>query len=191
MNPEEFKKRWLPDKNLKWMVFDQKELAKSPLKEATKLFLKNGFPKSAAPFLGFGSIDNDKKFYNIYDYFRESYKDLNEKTKHYWIFGSDGCGDIICFDTANEDRILILNHESDFEIMNTLNRSVAELAQCLLFFKEFIQQIRTELGDGAFQKNKYTPSHVNDLKQRFLSINPNIFIESSFWEDEINRLIPR
>ena len=29
MNPEEFKKRWLPDKNLKWMVFDQKELAKA------------------------------------------------------------------------------------------------------------------------------------------------------------------
>ena len=43
MNPEEFKKRWSPDKYLKWMKFNQKELTKSPLKEATKLFLKNGF----------------------------------------------------------------------------------------------------------------------------------------------------
>jgi SUKH-4 immunity protein len=188
MNPEEFKQKWSPDKLNNWLEFDENELAKSPLKEETKLFLKNGFPRGAAPFLGFGMIDSDNKFHNIYDYYQESYEELDKKTKNYWIFGSDGNGDLICFDTSRGDRILLLSHDSVFEIIDEINISVAELAQCLLFFKEFIQQIRTELGDDAFMKVKYSTSHVLDLRQRFLSINPNIFIQSSFWNNAIERL---
>lgn len=154
------------------------------------MFLKNGFPRSGAPFLSFGWLSYNDKFNNIYDYYSK-YMELDEETKNFWIFGSDGGGNPICFDTSNEDRLVLLDHESGFEMIDELNVNIKELAQCLLFYKEFIQQIQNELGEDAYIEEKYTNTHVNTLKEKFLSINLQIFNRSGFWDSSVNGLLDK
>ena len=46
MNPSEFKVKWSPDNLLnRWSDFDSKEIAKLPVSEETKNWLKEGFPE--------------------------------------------------------------------------------------------------------------------------------------------------
>lgn len=184
MTPETFKNRWSPDELNPWMAYDPVELEKSPLQPETKTFLKYGFPLDAAPWLRF-IWENT----SLYDFYKRDVEDIDEDTKNYSYLGSDGEGNPICFDLLNKDRVILLDHEMGFEIMDVLNNSIEELAHCLLIYKDFFKKIQNELGEDAFLESKFTVAHVNELKEQFLTINSNIFNESSFWNHEIQALL--
>ena len=188
MKPQEFKEKWLAHLVGGWADLDADELAKSPLQEKTKLFLKDGFPDSAAPFLDFGWQSNGGKFENIFDCYAKYGYELDFETKKYWILGYDGEGNPICFDISKNDEIVVLDHEIEFELFHVINSSIEELAACLLCYRDFIEKIQADFGEEAFIERKFTIAYLEALKNEFLEINPNIFLESSFWDSEIENL---
>ncbi|WP_439696419.1 hypothetical protein ACFGVS_27605 [Mucilaginibacter sp. AW1-7] len=183
---EEFKKSWEPDKFSKWEIFELSEIDKAPINDLTKAFLKFGFPQSAAPFLDFGWSVYDGKFVDIKSCYSEL--NLNKITESYWLFGSDGNGNPICFDVSRDDKIILLDHEQDFEIITVMNKDISELAACLLLYKNFVKRVQDENGEDAFLNSDFSPAQIADLKDEFKKLNANIFKESGFWRTEINSL---
>ena len=112
MNPIEFKKVWMKDDSERWTEFPIEQVDKSNLNKETKEFLKVGFPEDSAPFLGFGLRSYDWEFNNIKDYYDDD--ELDDKTKDYWIFGSDNSGNPICIDSSDNDKLVLLDHEQGF-----------------------------------------------------------------------------
>ena len=186
MNPIEFKKIWMKDDSERWTEFPIEQIQKPNLNDNTKEFLKIGFPEDAAPFLGFGLRSYDWEFNNIYDYYSDY--DLDLKTKNYWIFGSDNNGNPICIDSSNNDKLVLLDHEQDFEVITNMNKNISELASSLLLFSSFIDRVNLEFGDDGFYDSKFTQDHLIELESEFKQLNPNYYIESSFWDSEIENL---
>lgn len=186
MTPTEFKLKWIKDKSERWTKFDSSELKKSEINESTCEFLEIGFPEDAAPYLGFGLRSYDWKFNNILDYYE--YDDLDADTKFYWILGSDNSGNPICIDTSQNDRIILLDHEQGFEIIDTINKNIEELANYLLIYRNFIEEVNYKYGEDGFFDSKFTKMDLNELEEKFKSLNPNHYLESSFWSVEIENL---
>lgn len=183
MSPTEFKNIWLKNDFGTWAEFPREQLENSTLNNSTKEFLKVGFPENAAPFLNFGLINYDNEFFNIYDYFSDYELDIN--TKNYWIIGSENSGNTICVDTSQNDKIIIVDHEQDFELIEIINLNISELSKSLLLFRNFIEDVKTELGKDGFIESMYSLEHVQKLEEQF-SLNG---INSSFWNTEIDNLI--
>jgi hypothetical protein len=186
MTPIEFKELWLPDTHSKWIEFDILEIEKAPINDLTKSFLKIGFPEGPAPYLDFGWLSQNNKFYSIYDYYSK-FK-LTNLAQNYWMFGSDGNGNPICFDVSANDRIVLLDHEQNFEIIDKMNANIAELAAYLLLYKDFVTSIRNKNKGGSFTDSDISEAQLLNLKEGFKLINNNIFKESGFWRSEINSL---
>lgn len=191
MDTKMFKVAWNLHEMERWAEFSQVELNKSPLKERTKLFLKNGFPEDAAPFLNFGWKSYKDKFFNVYSYYSLYDVELEEDTKHYWILGSDGGGNPICFDVLNNDRLVLLDHEIGFEIMYQINSSIMEFAECLLAYRKFVKQVQKKFGQSAYIKSNYTIEFVEQLKNNFSKINSHLFDENYFWKSAVGNLESR
>lgn len=179
MKPEEFKQLWITRDNDTWVEFSIDELNKAPITNLTKQFLSIGFPEGAAPCLGFGWRSNNWKFDNI----ANEYFEGDTSMAHYWMFGSDGSGNPICFDTSKEDLIVLLDHEENFEPIEHLNNNILELAQCLLSYKRFVNIVLTENEDWPSTK-----AQVLKLEADLKEVNGNIFKESDFWRSEIHLL---
>ena len=166
MTPKEFKTKWNPDEISGWIEHD---LSNINFNTKTMKFLKNGLPENVAPYLSFDpkvEIFNDG-LYGI---------------------GSDGAGNPIAIDSKNNDIIVLLDHELGFKPIQKINKNVIELSKCLLEFKTFIEQINFEFGEDGFYESKFTERHISELKKQFKKINPNMFSESEFWENEFENL---
>lgn len=186
MNLTEFKNLWTTNNSETWISFPIHQVEKSNLNEKTKEKLKFGLPHYAAPFLSFGITDYDLEFNTIHHFYDDNH--LDKKTKDYWVFGSDGNGNPICFDTGSNDKIVLLDHEQGFEIIEDINKDISELVSALWLYKEFIEKINSEFGDDGFFDSKFTEQHLSELEYSFKSLNPNYHIEASFWYNEIKNL---
>ena len=69
-----------------------------------------------------------------------------------------------------------------------MNTSISELASSLLLFRDFIEKINNEFGEDGFFESMFTEKHLNDLENEFEKLNSNYYIESSFWDTEIENL---
>ncbi|WP_040279026.1 hypothetical protein [Psychroserpens damuponensis] len=183
---QDLKSKWIQSELDEWTEFNAIQLQNTPFTTDTKGVLINGFPKYAAPFLSFDLENYDCKFQTINAYY--SGYTLNPKTKHYWFFGSDENGNPICIDSNSNDKIILLDHEQEFEPIQTINNNVLELFACLLEYKHFIDLINSQFGKDGFFDLKYTTKHVNELQKKLERINLNIFEDSNFWRSEINLL---
>ncbi|PCH74995.1 MAG: hypothetical protein COB98_09545 [Flavobacteriaceae bacterium] len=186
MNPIEFKKLWKANNSERWVKFPSDQVEKSSLNERTKEFLKIGFPEDAAPFLEFGLRSYDWEFNTIQGYYDDY--DLDCKAKNYWIFGSDNSGNPICIDSSDNDKLVLLDHEQGFEFMENMNKNISELASSILLFRNFIEKINKEFGEDGFFESMFTEKHLTKLENEFKELNPNYYIESSFWSTEIENL---
>ena len=186
MTADEFKKLWDPGKFHRWADLEVAEIEKAPLSVLTKDFLRAGFPEDAAPFLNFGWRSHKGKFYNIAELYPE-YTDINS-AKNYWIIGSDGAGNPICFDVSQNDRIVLLDHEQRFEVICVMNSNIEELAACLLLYKNFISKIQKANDQSTDSESNFSMAELSQLKGEFKQISNNIFEESEFWQSGIDAL---
>src|SRR5690606_3948608 len=109
MTATEFKTQWaMREDNLQ--PISLKNLEGLNLKQSTIDFLTiSGLPADAAPFLSFAK-DTDDGYYRI-AILPEHYDDLDESFDSYVVIGSDGAGNPIAIDTADQDKIVWLDHE--------------------------------------------------------------------------------
>lgn len=149
----------------------------------TFVFLTNwGLPSDAAPFLGFGEVQEGKlltpnqilqiDFYGLDDYL---------------MFGSNGSGDPICIDVVKQSEVVYLNHDNYFERI-FINKSIMQLALCLIRYRDFILSL-IDITSAAYAKRKFSDDEFLQLKRNFLDIDKSYLIGNSFWTAELDVLL--
>ena len=72
--------------------------------------------------------------------------------------------------------------------METMNKNIAELASSILLYRNFVEKTNKEFGEDGFFESQFTEKHLTELENEFKKLNPNYYIESSFWDNEIENL---
>ena len=181
MTPEEFIEKWGNGEKLNPVNYER--LKSLNLSKETTDFLKiAGLPYSASPFLSFtkdtptNGIDTLSKVYG-----------LDNQYDKFIMIGSDGSGNPIVIDISKSENIVLLDHESEFCIIELINSSINNLGACLLYYRNFIQQIIAENGDDAFLEANFTDSQYNILRDQINSNEQSL--KYSFWHKELRNLI--
>ncbi|QXV65473.1 hypothetical protein INP83_20790 [Mucilaginibacter sp. 21P] len=189
MNSSEFKSAWLSSgfnpQIDSWLEFDKFQIEQSTVNKHTKLFLQAGFPDSAAPFLNFDGLSKGK-FLTLTQMFPRFFK--NERSKSFWMLGTDGGGNLIAIDDSNDDKIVLLDHEQNFELIDIINENIEQLAQCLLLYRNFVNDVLEKNGEGAYLDGNYTKEQLLKLIQGFNTVDSDILKRSGFWKSQIATL---
>jgi hypothetical protein len=180
ISAEEFRTQWNAGGGSKLITFHPKALA--PLKipvDAKEFLTRAGLPESAPPFLTF---DYDRTSF-VVPKMTETWT-LPAEFARYRQIGETGNEDPICLDEESNGMVVCLNHEGDFERV-FINSSVAQLAECLLVFRELVKKAQAERGSGAFL-NGDVPEHVIDwAKKEFARIDELSIFGDAMWEDAL------
>jgi len=187
MNPSEFEAAWTAaEQNLQPIPLQT--LSRFELDKETVDFLsQSGLPSDAAPFLSFvGDIHpNDK--YSAISFLTEWFGFLEPQYRKYVVIGSDGGGDVIAINTANNFVIEWLDHE-DYFSSRFMNSSINQLANCLLCYRDFVKAMNAgktldECFDTEFTDGQFDALHdiLEGIDQRA--------VRDGFWKDELDLLL--
>ncbi len=97
-----------------------------------------------------------------------------KRLESYLMLGSGGGGNPVCLDTANQERIVFLNHERNFSMAEFVNSGIPQLAQCMLAYQELVEEFQHEHGDGEegeLYEGNVPESQVLKTIDRFRSID--------------------
>jgi hypothetical protein len=141
--------------------------------------IKAGLPEEAAPFLSFGPQGSKGWFPNVSTLFQ-----LTDEYSVYRVIGCNGSGDPICIDESENGVIILLHHDEDFRQI-FLNSSIPQLAESLLYYREFVNYIIQEKGENAYLEGDI-PLDVKAQTIRDITQNDKMAMKSgSFWAIEL------
>jgi hypothetical protein len=175
IKPEDFKRLWQIDVKSKLYSFsdDSVGLLNIPF-EAKKFLVEAGLPEEAAPLLTFGVISK-KPLELASDVFG-----LPKGFSRYYIIGSNGSGDPICIDEANEGAIVLLNHDCKFKSV-FVNTSVMQIAESLLAYRDLVNDAIKENGTDAYLDWNIPICLLEQTKSVIQKIDPVALEKETFW----------
>jgi hypothetical protein len=179
LSPDEFVRRWGEDEPLSAAPEDRLHGCSLP-PDARRFLAEAGLPKSAAPYLTF-SLDSDSGLTPVH----LIWTCLEEGYSRFRMIGQTGFGDPICLDEANESRVVYLNHDDEFNLVS-VNSSVAQLAHCLLLFREFVTRVREAGGDDAFLDGRFPEDCWAWICDQFKAVDDPALDEGAFWATELH-----
>jgi hypothetical protein len=195
VEPSEFVTRWtnlprrpgLPPGEL---VTTPPGEAAAPLSTSSRRFLAEaGLPAHAAPCLRFdGFAEGLKPVYEVYGGPADSGEDERERLKPYLLLGHDVGGDAICVDIANQGRIVWLEHEG-LRLLQFVNSSIPQLAECLLLYAEMIQAYEEEYGSDA-DLDDLPPALVQQTAERLRAVDRRAMDDGCFWHQVVQGRYP-
>jgi len=178
MNTQQIKTYWM-DQDTKLSSYKPFQLSNSRLLKSTIDFLVDcGLPDSCAPCLSFDEcyfmeIPTPNQVFDI---------DIAELNDYLWI-GSNGSGDPVCIDLLNNNEIVYLNHDNDFERV-FMNSNVITLSKCLMVYSNFIEKINATNVSNWLDRN-YSDEVVEQLKQELSEVDPRCIEENTMWSMEL------
>ena len=182
MTQEQFRQTWTSyEDNLS--PLSPESLVGLNLKPETASFLTNvGLPSDAAPFLSF--VQNNADIYNTINKLTQYYDFLEPDFEKYVVIGSCSDGDIIAVNTEDNDIVVWLDHEDYFSSL-FFNSSINSLAECLLIYRDFIQNILRENGEDAYINSEFTDEQFDSLKQKLSAADFKAITEDGFWKSSL------
>lgn len=183
MRPEEFKSIWTSTGDT-LSPLTESRLTGLNLKLNTIEFLtKSGLPVDAAPFLTFADNSADK--YKGIIRLTDQFEFLEEEFKKWIVIGSCSDGDPIAINAKNDDQIDWLDHDNYFE-PGFFNSSIEALADCLVIYRQFIQDIQKENGEDAYLNGDFSDIQFESLKSKLLQADSKALIGNGFWKAELD-----
>jgi len=182
ITPETFKSGWQRvDENL--IACAREQVEGLGFREDTMHFLRvAGLPDDAAPFLSFGYLA-EGRLRGVDDIFK-----VRESLSRYKAIGFDGNGSPICIDVGQGDRIFCLDHDQDFEAV-FVNASVHQLAETLLAYRDFVEEVLAGNGRQAGVDETFTDAQLGRLKAQIASIDAEAGQPGGFWNHEMQILL--
>lgn len=168
MKPQEFAAAWTVDGD-ELAVFDAAAVDALDVTHETKEFLRVGLPSDAAPFLCFGPRSG-ARLQSASEEF-----ELADTFSRYRIIGFNNYGDPICVDEG-DGSIIYLNHDDEFGWIY-MNRSVAQLAESLVVFRDYVCQVNAAQPAQRSEVVAATIAHMAE-------IDPS-GIEEGQWRTEV------
>ncbi len=200
ISPEEFKRLWDEGYSL-LNAYDKTIIENLPFRDFTKEFLiQAGLPESCAPGLSF----DQRVYYEGIKNIKAAYELENDDFAHYFVIGSaDNVS--ICINVDENDQIFQIDfhhfytvdlkedtdyHEEYVPIM-FMNSSIGHLANCLLIYKKFIDEVRLDRNDEAYYHILFTEDELTRLREKLLEADQFCLREKSFWWFELALLANR
>ena len=185
LTPTQFTERW--NEPLAKLDLSDAVDAKLP-QQAITFLVEAGLPFGCAPFLSFGPFTGGLKY--IDGVFNFSPKRLNPQEKDrlsmYPMIGFDGEGSPICVDIARSGRVVILDHDADFQPVLFVNSTVPQLAECLLIYRTLVEVILAENGEAALMDGNIPEYAKPEAVAQMTLADPDAMNPDCFWLYEIN-----
>ena len=160
------------------------QLSNPRLSKATIDFLITcGLPESCAPGLSFDNY-NELTIPTPNEVFKIDNDELND----FLMIGSNGSGDPVCIDSKNENEIVYLNHDNDFEKI-FMNSSAQKLAECIIRYSEFNASLNARFENNAFLKRKFSDEEFSQVCSDFNQIDDRSLQENACWKQELDCLL--
>lgn len=188
MTPEEFKNSWR-DTDQPLSPISPVRLFSFNMLPATNAFLvKSGLPVYASPLISFAE-DSDDIFYGIAKFTVQfNVGEQQETFEKYIVIGSCHDGDVIVVNTANKDVIELLDHEDDFK-PKFFNTSINHLADFLIIYRDFEDDIMKEQGEEGIRNSLFTDTQFETLKERMRAADERALTEAGFWKEELESIL--
>jgi hypothetical protein len=169
------------DKELYGLVNYDKEIINSfDFDDDTKIFLMEaGLPESCPPYLTFKSSADGGGLRMT-----DKYEGVDLSFSKSIFLGFMGNGNPICLNEISGKVIYIDYTENNKEVF--VNSSLQQLAESLLVYIDFINEIKKENGRKAFAERKASASSLNMICKRILAVDNIALDEDSFWHEEIS-----
>ena len=181
MTPTELQTKW-NDGHDELVAVPETALSDLKLTADCKAFLiEAGLPQEAAPFLSFDAAGSGRL---------ESVADaygLGPELRKYIMIGSDGAGNPICLDLADSAAIVCLDHEAGF-LPIRMNRSVSQLAEVLLAYRQMVRDTSTRNGDDAFLDGNIPRDLRDRLEADLRQIDSECLQTDRFWANELQTI---
>ncbi len=146
-------------------------------------FLRDaGLPDDAAPFLSFGYLA-EGRLRGVDEIFK-----VRESLSGYKAIGFDGNGCPVCIEAGQGDRIVCLDHDQDFEAV-FVNASVAQLAETLLAYRDFVEEVLAGNGRQAGFDETFTDAQFGRLERQIAAIDGQAAQPGGFWNRELQTLL--
>lgn len=193
ISPEEFSRQWFEasdefDEGLVILKETSKHL--SEVSQSSLDFLsKAGLPSSAAPFLSFDCIAK-KGLQKVFDTFgtKSDYsEECQRRLSSFLIIGYDGAGNPIAIDTDNACRIVMLDHEDNFNSIMFLNSSIPHLAEFLVSLRNMVDDFINS-GRPRDQNGEIPIDLKEELFQDLNKIDSIALETDGWWRTEIGML---
>ena len=101
------------------------------------------------------------------------------------MIGSCSDGDPIAVNVEQDDQIDWLDHDNYFE-PGFFNSSIEALADCLVIYRQFIQDIQRENGEDAYLNGDFSDSKFESLKNKLLKADSNALVDNGFWKEQLD-----
>jgi len=182
MEIEQIKKYWKDSEKELYTYFPSK-IDNNLFNNDTLNYLTTcGFPADCAPYLRFSEVKQ-----NTLQTPNHLYEIDIKELETYLIFGGNGSGDPLCIDRSNNDRIVYLNHDNDFEPI-FINESILKFATSLIKYRDFVKSL-VEIKQDSIIRRKFSKTEFEELQITFNKIDPKSLIENSFWGSELDNLV--
>ncbi len=185
MRPQDFINQWNApgfDESSRLNVYSALSLQTLPIPPESLEFLTlAGLPDSAAPFLSFGA-SHTHTLPSVADTWSQP-PDFDR----FRIIGSNSSGDPICIDLLTNAAVVYLNHDDAFDRI-FMNTSVDRLAECLLAFRELVNQTNARNGAEAYLSGNVPKDILQRCIHRLTSTAPSAMAPGCSWRDEIQGL---
>ncbi len=186
MTPLEFKNKWTTDTDTLFPLSIDR-LQNLNLRQTTIDFLNEaGLPDNVAPYLSL--VKDTSDLFDGINKLTKQYDFLEKEYEKFVVIGADGSGNPLAIDTAEGDKIVWLDHEDMFS-SRYVNRSISELAETLLIYRDFISEILRDNGEDAYLDSNFTDTQFEALKQKINLVDSQALIEDGFWKDELEMLL--
>jgi len=182
MTPDEFRRLWRPTGDSRLMLYPAGALADVLVPDATKQFLSQvGLPNSAAPFLSFG-CSKSGTLSRVSEKWRQG-----PAFDRYRIIGRNGRGDPIALDERAEGAVVYLNHDDRFARV-LVNSSVPRLAECLLAYRDLVNETIRAGGEDAYLDRRIPTDVLRTFRDRLSRIDPVAVEEGCMWTDRLTAM---
>lgn len=180
ITPEEFIKRWGSKEVL--LKYSMRSLSDVSMSDADKRFLiEAGLPDSAAPFLSFESPERGP-LPTVMEIWHQ-----DDRFRRYRIIGFNGSGDPLALDDGAEGEVVYLNHDNYFQRV-FVNSSVRQLAECLLLYREMVDDAITTNGKDALLERRIPSKGRLRLEQDLRRTDRKAMEAHCMWWDELQAL---
>ena len=158
--------------------------------EASRFLVETGMPDAAG--LSFDDLTKGlRKVYDVYSPYDSNYWNDSDRERlaSYLILGSDMGGNPVCLDLANQERVVLLDHERHFEVSYFVNSGVSQLAECILVFQETVETYRLDKGEDAELDEGNVPASLVQQALRDMGrSDPSAVGENCYWPAALDYL---
>jgi hypothetical protein len=183
MTPQEFKSIWTSTGDTLSPLNESRLIGLNLKRKTIEFLTKSGLPVDAAPFLTF--VDNSEDKYKGIVRLTVQFDFLEEEFKKWIVIGSCSDGDPIAINVESGDQIDWLDHENYFE-PGVFNSSIEALADCLIIYRQFIQDIQRENGEEAYLNGDFSDIQFESLKSKLLKADNKALVDNGFWKEQLD-----